>query len=171
MPPPRNTMADQSRIWIFFLVGVLLLGVYLTRDASLGRPAPGFSLLESDGGRVDLDSYRGRPVLLVFWTTSCSICQHELPLLNRMAPEFASQGIALLAIHLGGSDEARDYMASNHIDLTSAADPDGQVGRAYHVVGVPRLVLIGSDGRVKRASSGWTNPSVLRQWMAKAGGS
>ncbi len=166
-------MADQSRsgIIFFFLLVAILLGVYFTRDASLGRPAPEFSLLESYGGRIDLASYRGRPVLLIFWTTSCSICQHELPVLSRMAPEFASKGVAIVAIHLGGSDQARDYMASNHIDLTSAADPDGEVGRAYHVVGVPRLVLIGSDGRVKRASSGWTSASVLRQWMEKAGGS
>lgn len=162
-------MADQSRVWIFFLLIAILLGVYFTRDASLGRPAPEFSLLESYGGRVDLASYRGRPVLLVFWTTSCSICQQELPVLSRMAPELASKGIAVVAIHLGGSNQARDYMTSNHIDLTSAADPDGEVGRAYYVVGVPKLVLIGSDGRVKRVSSGWTNPSVLRQWMDKVG--
>ena len=164
-------MADQSRVWFFFAVIAILGGVYLTRDAGLGQPAPDFSLLESYGGRVDLASYRGRPVLLVFWTTSCGICQHELPVLNQMGPQFASKGISVVAIHLGGSDAARDYMAANHLDLTSAADPDGEVGRAYHVVGVPKLVLIGSDGRVKRAASGWTDPSVLREWMEQAGGS
>jgi cytochrome c biogenesis protein CcmG, thiol:disulfide interchange protein DsbE len=163
-------MADQSRVWIFFVLIAILLGGYCMRDASLGRPAPEFSLLESSGGRIDLASYRGRPVLLVFWTTSCSICQHELPVLSRMAPEFASKGISVVAIHLGGRDEARDYMNSNHIDLTSVADPEGEAGRAYHVTGVPKLVLIGSDGRVLRVSSGWTDASVLRQWIEKAAG-
>jgi cytochrome c biogenesis protein CcmG, thiol:disulfide interchange protein DsbE len=162
---------DQSRAWVFFVIVAVLLGVYLTRDASLGQPAPEFSLLESYGGRVDLASLRGRPVLLVFWMTSCSICQHELPMLNQLLPEFESKGITVVAIHLGGSDAARDYMSANRIDLTSVADPDGEVARAYHVGGVPKLVLIGSDGKVKRISSGWTNKSVLRKWIDGAGGS
>lgn len=158
-------MSEQSNVWIFLLVVVVLLGAFFASDANLGKPAPDFSLLESDGGRVDLASYRGRPVLLVFWTTSCSICQHELPVLSQMAPEFSSKGIAVLTIHLGGRDEARDYMSANHIDLDAAADPAGNVARAYNVGGVPKLVLIGSDGKVKRTSSGWTSASVLRQWM------
>ncbi len=134
----------------------------------LHQPAPGFSLPETYGGRVDLESYRGRPVLLVFWTTSCPICQRELPLLNQLAWEFRSKGIAVLPIHLGGEAEASDYMSANNLSLASLFDADGAVARAYHVGGVPKLVLIGSNGKVLRSTSGWTNERVLREWMELA---
>jgi len=163
-------MLRQSRVGFLLLFLALILGTYLGRDG-LSQPAPGFSLPESGGGQVDLASYRGRPVLLVFWTSSCPICQHELPLLNRLTPLFWSKGVSVLAIHLGGDQAAREFMDSNDIGLTSLVDLQGKVARAYRVGGVPRLVLISPDGRIKRSSSGWTDESVLREWMDSLSGS
>jgi methylamine dehydrogenase accessory protein MauD len=147
------------------LVAALLLGVYLVRAGGFSNPAPAFSLPEPDGGQVDLASFAGRPVLLVFWTTSCPICQRELPMLNRMEPEFRNKGISVLTICLGGEEEARGYLDSNRIGLRSVYDERGRVGRAYQVSGVPGLVLIGKDGKVKRSTTGWTSDRVLRNWM------
>ena len=155
----------QSRLGIVFLIVALIAGFYLLRDGILGKPAPAFSLPETDGGQIDLASYRGRPVLLVFWTSSCPICQQELPMLNRLEPEFRGRGIAVVTILLGSESEARDFLYSNGVGLTSAYDSAGKVGRAYNVSGVPKLVLIGSDGKVKHSSSGWTTERVLRSWM------
>ena len=82
-----------------------------------------------------------------------------------MAPEFRSKGIGVVAIHLGGGDDAREYMRSNHIEVTSLLDADGRVGQAYNVSGVPKLVLIGGDGRIKRTTAGMADASVLREWI------
>ncbi len=163
-------MAEQSRAGFLLFVAAVFAGVYLTRDASLNQQAPAFSLPETYGGRVDLESFRGRPVVLVFWMTSCGICRRELPMMSQLAPEFRSKGIAVVAIHLGRADEARDYMRSNRINMTSLVDSEGAVGQAYHVSGVPRLVLIGHDGRIKRTTSGLADEGVLREWMDAASG-
>jgi cytochrome c biogenesis protein CcmG/thiol:disulfide interchange protein DsbE len=144
---------------------VIVLGVFLVREGGFSSPTPAFSLPEPDGGQVDLASYAGRPVLLVFWTTSCPICQRELPMLNQMEPEFRSRGISVLTICLGGEEEARSYLDSKRIGLRSVYDERGRVGHAYHVSGVPGLVLIGKDGKVKRSTAGWTSDRVLRDWM------
>jgi peroxiredoxin len=164
-------MAQQSSAGVLVFVAVIVAGLYLTHDATLNREAPGFSLPETGGGKVDLESYRGRPVLLVFWMTSCGICRRELPVLNQLAPEFRSKGIGVVAIHLGGGDVARDYIRSNGISITSLFDSGGSVGHAYQVNGVPKLVLIGDDGRIKRTTAGMADESVLREWMDAVGGS
>ena len=158
-------IVQQSRISTVVFIFVIILGVYFLRDSHLNNPAPAFSLPETDGGQIDLASYRGRPVLLVFWTTSCPICQRELPMLNRMEPEFRGKGIAVVTVLLGGEGEARNFLGSNSIGLTSAYDSEGKVGRAYGVGGVPKLVLIDKSGKVKRSHSGWANEDVLREWM------
>ena len=155
----------QTRLGTALLVTAILLGVYFLRGGGLSKPAPAFSLPEPDGGQVDLASYAGRPVLLVFWTTSCPICQRELPMLNRMDWEFRDRGTDVLTVCLGGEDEARDYLSSNRIALKTVYDAQGKVGRAYSVGGVPRLVLIDKDGKVKRSTSGWTSEGELRDWM------
>lgn len=146
-------------------MAAVVLGGYVLWHGGSGSAAPAFSLPEIDAGQVDLAAYSGRPVLLIFWTTSCPICQHELPLLNRMDPEFRSRGISVVTICLGGADETRDYLSAKRIALKTLYDVDGKVGRAYRVGGMPKLVLIDKDGRVKDSSSGWTSETVLREWM------
>jgi peroxiredoxin len=139
--------------------------VFLLRDGMTGREAPDFSLREAYGGQVQLQSLRGRPVLLVFWTTSCGICRHELPVLDRLAEEFRGRGVEMLAINLGDLEGARQYMRENHLNLTTLVDTDGIVGQKYSVNGVPKLVLVGADGRIKRAHAGMQSERTVRQWL------
>ncbi len=151
-------------------MAVTVAAVWLLSRDGLGRgPAPPFSLPETYGGRVDLSSYKGRPVLLVFWTTTCGICRRQIPLLNRMSAEFRSRGVEVATIHLGGKDEARDYLRSNGISLTALVDAEGRTGSAYGVYGVPKLVLVGADGHVLRSHAGIVGEDELRRWMEAAG--
>jgi len=153
-----------------FVIAVFA-GVYAARTGAFAHPAPNFSLPEVYGGRVDLDSYRGRPVLLVFWTTSCPICQRELPMLSQLAPTFRSKGVTLLPINLDGETQAADYLSSNSLNLTSLFDSSNKVARAYSVGGVPKFVFIDKDGKIRRSSSGWASESVLRDWVDSVSGS
>jgi peroxiredoxin len=132
---------------------------------SVDRPAPNFSLPEAKGGQVSLDSYRGQPVLLVFWTASSDHCREELPLVSRLAPEFRSKGIAVVTIHVGDPDEAREYLRSNSVAVLSLVDSEGDVGESYDVGQLPKLVLIGTDGKIKRTNEGVAGEKVLREWM------
>ena len=146
----------------------MLAGVYFTRDESLGRPAPALSLRETYGGHVDGQSYRGQPLLLVF---SCGICGAELPPIDRMAPEFRGKGVAVVATDVGDTDAGRHYLRSNRIGVTSIEDTEGAAAQAYKVSGVPTLVPIGADGKIKRAQAGMADESGLREWMNAATGS
>jgi peroxiredoxin len=159
-------MSNRSSLGVAVLLVTMMMGFYMAREQGFGRPAPAFSLPNGYGGRLDLASYRGRPVLLVFWTTWCGICQRELPLLNGMRTDFESKGVSVLAIHLGSQEEADSYLRANRIYLSSVSDSEGTVGREYHISGLPGLVLVGADGRIKRTSSGWISASALREWIA-----
>ena len=57
-------MSQQSKLGFVLLVSAVLLGVFFAHGVP--QPAPDFSLPGTYGGRVNLASYRGRPVLLVF---------------------------------------------------------------------------------------------------------
>src|ERR1039457_4821432 len=118
-------MAQQATGAVLLCAAAIFGGLYLTRDAELNQPAPGLTLPETYGGSVGFESYRGRPVLLVFWTSSCGTGRSELPAVSHVAPEFRSKGIGVVAIHLGGADDVADFMGSNHIALTSLVDTEG----------------------------------------------
>jgi peroxiredoxin len=162
-------MSQTSKLGFLLLAGAVLLGVFVAHGVH--QPAPDFSLPGTYGGRVDLASYRGRPVLLVFWTTSCPICQRELPVLSKLEPEFRNKGVSVLAINVGGEAGVADFMGAHSVNLTSLSDEDGAVARAYGVSGVPKLVLVGGDGKIRRSTSGWTGQRTLLGWADSAGGS
>ncbi|MGA3044250.1 MAG: TlpA disulfide reductase family protein [Bryobacteraceae bacterium] len=155
-------MGDRSSnapIWIVAgIVAFLLL-----RHNDIGRPAPDFALRGAYGGEYRLDSFRGRPVLLVFWNTNCGICRHELPVLDSLRGEAARNGVEIAGVNIGDVEGAREFMRPLH--LLNLVDTDGSAARSYGVSGVPKLVLIGADGKIRHSSSGMQGKSTLRDWL------
>src|SRR4029079_13453119 len=53
--------------------------------AGRNRSAPDFELEDVNGGKVPLSDYRGKTVVLNFWTTTCQPCLEEMPSLAELA--------------------------------------------------------------------------------------
>lgn len=137
--------------------------LFFLRNSDVGKKAPDFALQGAYGGEFHLDSFRGRPVLLAFWTTSCGICRHELPVLDRLSTEASRRGVDIACVNIGDVEGAREVLRPMH--LINLVDPDGRAARAYGVSGVPKLVLVGADGKIERSTSGWMRESSLRAWL------
>jgi len=85
---------------------------------------------------------------------------------SRMAPEFRSRGIAVVTIYEGEDvDHAKEFLRANSVGVMSLVDTEGEVSGSYGVIGVPKLVLIGTDGKIVRTNEGVTEEKVLREWM------
>jgi peroxiredoxin len=155
-------MADRSSNALIWIAAGFAAFLFL-RHNEIGRQAPDFALQGAYGGEYRLDSFRGRPVLLVFWNTNCGICRHELPILDSLHREAAQNGVEIACVNIGDADGAREVMRPMH--LLNLVDADGGVARKYGVSGVPKLVLIGADGKIKHSSSGMEGEATLREWL------
>jgi peroxiredoxin len=155
-------MDDRSSSPLLWIAAAVLLFLFL-RHSDVGRAAPEFALQGAYGGEYRLDTFRGKPVLLVFWMTSCGICRHELPLLDRMQGEAARDGVEIAGVNIGDVEGAREVMRPLH--LLNLVDREGQAARSYGVSGVPKLVLIGADGKIKHSASGMLSEDRIRDWL------
>ncbi|MCI0541660.1 MAG: redoxin domain-containing protein [Verrucomicrobiales bacterium] len=97
---------------------------------SFGRlPLSDFSAQELSGKRIRLSDYRGKTLLLNFWTTWCTACLMEIPdlveLRRRRSHELAIVGVSLDYVpdshgHIGGhgsqADDDHDHAGHEHGD-------------------------------------------------------
>ena len=89
----------------------------------LGKPAPGFELVDTAGKKVSLASYRGRPVLVNFWATWCGPCKYEIPWLTALKTQYAGQGFEILGVSSDQLDQDQKAKASEEkVAIVKAAE-------------------------------------------------
>jgi peroxiredoxin len=93
--------------------------------AAQNRLAPEFELPSINGGKVKLSSYRGKAVILNFWTKTCRPCLEEMPSIANLAKALqAYPNIALVTITTDESaEDARTTMKS----VLGGGDPPFEV--------------------------------------------
>lgn len=155
-------MAARSSSPLLWIVGAAAVCLLLSRNET-GREAPEFTLQGAYGGEYSRDTFRGKSVMLVFWTSSCGICRHELPVLDGLYSEANRNGVEIAGVNIGDVEGARNVMRP--LRLLNLVDPDGRAAQSYGVSGVPKLVLIGADGKIKWSASGMQPEETLRSWL------
>jgi thiol-disulfide isomerase/thioredoxin len=82
--------------------------------AAENRRAPAFELESLGGGKVSLSQYRGKVVILNFWTKTCPPCLQEMPSLVELAKVLeGNERVELLTICTDDTkEEARDTLQS-----------------------------------------------------------
>lgn len=101
-----------------------------------GTMAPDFTLPSLPGETVALASYRGQPLVLVFYPADFSPdCGDQLTLYNEVLPEFERLGARLLAVSVDNvySHAAFHKSRNLHFVLGSDFNPKGEVVRRYGV--------------------------------------
>jgi peroxiredoxin len=150
--------------------GLTLDGEALLKDEAArqgigeGQPAPGFAAAGGDGllglttlsgDPVQLRSFLGRPVWVVFWATYCDACQKEEPDLRRAFETHRADGLVLLAIDIGeDAGTVRRYAEARDLPWTILLDGSGAAVEAFGAIGTPSHYFIAADGTIQSRAFG-----------------
>ncbi len=148
----------------------VIMGAEKTGPETLvGEPAPQFTLpLLEGGGTFDLASYRDKQIVLLdFWATWCGPCRVAMPTLVEVSRDYAAKGVRYFAVNLREKpDVIRKYLKEANLDIVVPLDQDGSIARKYNVQGIPTMVIVGKDGKVKKVHVG-SSPE-LKQELTRA---
>ena len=103
---------------------------------AVGSPAPDFTLPGTGGRDYTLSSYRGKPVVLVFYPgDNTAVCTTQLKSYTADFEEFEGVDAQVLAISPQGVASHEDFADKHGFKFPLLADVDKQVGSAYGVLG------------------------------------
>ena len=167
-----DSIRNRSRQWSYWRAAVCYLVIFLWMTASasaapesgklVGRRAPEFIRQDLHGETIDLARYRGRVVLLNFWSTWCAPCQTELPRFDQWQSDLHAQGFQVVAVAMDDNLPLVHRIVTRlHLALPVVIG-DAKLGDLYGgIFGFPVTFLIDRSGTIRQQFEGETDPRQL----------
>lgn len=117
--------------------------------------AEGPWLNTKDGKPVTLESRKGKPTLVAFWTFACSNCHANIPAYERLLAKYRPKGVEMISIHTPELQVERDleqvkkHIAKFKIDYPVLVDNDNANWNRWRVRVWPTVYVVDGDGIVK----------------------
>jgi peroxiredoxin len=160
----RAAQADERRARCSALCA--LSPAYSGRD----RTAPDFELTDGSGARVRLSSFRGKTVVLNFWTRTCRPCLEEMPAIQTLAQLGKQRGdfVVVTVSTDEGPDDVREHLRAA-LDGEPAFpvlfDPESEiVADKFGTKLFPETWIVDPQGVIRARFDGardWTSSLVL----------
>ena len=115
-----------------------------------GQTAPDFALQSVDGKTVRLSDFRGKAVLVHFWSTHWLPCRVEMQWFEQMHRQYGPQGLQVVGIAMDDTDkkDIAEYASNLGVDYPILLGRES-VGDSYGGLrDLPVTIYVGRDGRI-----------------------
>lgn len=122
----------------------------LMENCAVGSKAPEIVGLDSLDNEVKLSDFRGKYVLVDFWSSSCSWCRKETPNFQKTYNAFKDKNFVILGVSSDFKKEA--WLEAIHEDksywnqIMMRKNELRGIMNSYVIVGIPEILLIDPQG-------------------------
>lgn len=118
--------------------------------------APEFSAKSRTGEEVNLNTLKGKVVLLDFWGAWCTPCRVSLPQLKDLASRVDPTKVAIVSVdEYDPRATWEQYVQANGMNWVQVYDGDRALHNAFSVDGFPRYFILSKSGIILAEFKGW----------------
>lgn len=118
-------------------------------SAEIGHPAPEIAVFDLQGNTVNLTQYKGKTILLNFWSENCGICIAELKQFEQLIKQYPAHNLHILAINIDGEKaKTQDVVNQREIMLPVVKDQLKITAERYKLIGTPSSFVIDPEGKI-----------------------
>ncbi len=124
-----------------------------------GNKAPDFTGYNAFGEKVQLSDYSGNNVYVDVWATWCGPCIREIPSLKEIEREYHDKNIVFISISIDEEEDNEKWLKFirekdlGGIQVMAKNDWNSEVVKGYNIKGIPRFIMIDSNGKIVSADA------------------
>lgn len=134
-----------------------------------GNVAPDFQLRDIWGESVKLSDFRGKKVILNFWTSWCPPCRSEMPDLQKYYASSDEEDFTIVAVNVTaeerGQEDVINFVNEFHLQFPILMDEKKEAAQTYHVIGYPTNFFIDEDGVIQKVYQGPMSYDFIQEML------
>ena len=105
---------------------------------------------DKDQKNVDLESYKGKLVVLNFWATWCVPCRDEMPSLDSLQANSKLNNLKIFPINIGQEDLIKSEIFFKDLNIRNLEvyfDSKITLAKKFSLRGVPTTIMFNKEGK------------------------
>ena len=162
---------------IIFFILLLFISIYGNRNSTyistsplIGRKIPDHELSLSNGSTINLNTLKGKILVINFWASWCSPCKEEAPAIESSWTKYRSKGVEFIGINImDDKNSAIKYLTEIESSYINAIDKDGKLAVDFGISGVPETLFVDPNGIIVDKYIGPLTEDLIDKFISKIG--
>lgn len=130
----------------------------------LEKPAPGWTLKDSDNQTISLDDLKSKVLMIQFTGIGCGPCQSSYPFLKQLVTDYKNKDFEFVSIEtwISDIDALRRYKERNEFNFRFL-NSTKEVKSNYQVTGVPVFFILDENRVIRKIKKGYSKEKTDKE--------